>query len=401
MSITIHVKSGQNKWEVSIDPSSSIDDLKKAVAELSEIPAENQRLIYSGKILRDDQTVESYKIQDGHAIHMVKSGGAKKSASPAAPNSSVGSGSATGSAQQQQQQQQQASSGTAAPSTLSTGQTGGFNPLADLTSARYAGFLNLPSADSFGPDGGMTSAPNSDEVLRMLENPVMQSQMNEMLSNPQMIDFLIQQSPQLQSMGPQGRQLLQSPMFRQMMTNPEMIRQSMQLSNVFGGGDPAADANPFPAPGSTDTNTTSDQTPSAQQQGQQPQTQAGQSNPLANPFASLLGGMPQPPAAGSTSGSNPLANPFLSLLGGAGNNASGEGATPNFDPALLSSLLGGGFGAPAQTQQDTRPPEERYEQQLRQLNDMGFFEFDRNVAALRRSGGSVQGALDALLNGDV
>nr|2BWE_A Chain A, DSK2 [Saccharomyces cerevisiae]2BWE_B Chain B, DSK2 [Saccharomyces cerevisiae]2BWE_C Chain C, DSK2 [Saccharomyces cerevisiae]2BWE_D Chain D, DSK2 [Saccharomyces cerevisiae]2BWE_E Chain E, DSK2 [Saccharomyces cerevisiae]2BWE_F Chain F, DSK2 [Saccharomyces cerevisiae]2BWE_G Chain G, DSK2 [Saccharomyces cerevisiae]2BWE_H Chain H, DSK2 [Saccharomyces cerevisiae]2BWE_I Chain I, DSK2 [Saccharomyces cerevisiae]2BWE_J Chain J, DSK2 [Saccharomyces cerevisiae]2BWE_K Chain K, DSK2 [Sacch len=46
-------------------------------------------------------------------------------------------------------------------------------------------------------------------------------------------------------------------------------------------------------------------------------------------------------------------------------------------------------------------PEERYEHQLRQLNDMGFFDFDRNVAALRRSGGSVQGALDSLLNGDV
>ncbi|CEP61314.1 ubiquitin domain-containing protein DSK2 LALA0_S03e00100g [Lachancea lanzarotensis] len=390
MSITIHVKSGQNKWDVSIDPTGSIDDLKKAIAGLSEIPAENQRLIYSGKILKDDQTIESYKIQDGHAIHLVKSGGVKKSGSPAAASSS-----ATGS-------QQQAPAGAAAPSTLSTGQTGGFNPLADLTSARYAGFLNLPSADSFGPDGGMTSAPNSDEVLRMLENPVMQSQMSEMLSNPQMIDFLIQQSPQLQSMGPQARQLLQSPMFRQMLTNPEMVRQSMQMSSMFGGGDPAAEANPFPAPGSTDQNTTSSQPASANPQEQQPQAQTSQSNPLANPFASLLGGMPQPPAAGSTSGFDASANPFLSLLGGAGNNAGAGGATPNFDPALLSSLLGGGgFGAPAQTQQDSRPPEERYEQQLRQLNDMGFFEFDRNVAALRRSGGSVQGALDALLNGDV
>ena len=46
---------------------------------------------------------------------------------------------------------------------------------------------------------------------------------------------------------------------------------------------------------------------------------------------------------------------------------------------------------------DSRPPEERYESQLRQLNDMGFFEFDRNVQALRRSGGSVQGAIEYLL----
>jgi ubiquilin len=48
---------------------------------------------------------------------------------------------------------------------------------------------------------------------------------------------------------------------------------------------------------------------------------------------------------------------------------------------------------------DSRPPEERYEDQLRQLNDMGFFEFERNVQALRRSGGSVQGAIEFLLSG--
>ena len=61
----------------------------------------------------------------------------------------------------------------------------------------------------------------------------------------------------------------------------------------------------------------------------------------------------------------------------------------------------GGAPAAQPAAPDNRPPEERYETQLRQLNDMGFFEFDRNVAALRRSGGSVQGALDALLNGDI
>jgi hypothetical protein len=48
---------------------------------------------------------------------------------------------------------------------------------------------------------------------------------------------------------------------------------------------------------------------------------------------------------------------------------------------------------------DTRPPEEVYETQLRQLNEMGFYEFDRNVSALRRSGGNVQGAIEYLLNG--
>ncbi|KAJ4171792.1 serine threonine protein kinase, CMGC group [Fusarium falciforme] len=106
---------------------------------------------------------------------------------------------------------------------MSSGQSAGFNPLADLTSARYAGYLNMPSADMFGPDGGALNndSNNQDELLRMMENPIFQSQMNEMLSNPQMLDFMIQSNPQLQAMGPQARQMLQSPMFRQMLTNPE------------------------------------------------------------------------------------------------------------------------------------------------------------------------------------
>lgn len=62
--------------------------------------------------------------------------------------------------------------------------------------------------------------------------------------------------------------------------------------------------------------------------------------------------------------------------------------------------LGGGLrgGSPAPV--DNRPPEERYEEQLRQLNDVGFFDFDSNVSALLRSGGSVQGAIECLLSGN-
>ena len=57
-----------------------------------------------------------------------------------------------------------------------------------------------------------------------------------------------------------------------------------------------------------------------------------------------------------------------------------------------------GGGAPVRSQpQDDRPPEDRYAEQLRQLNDMGFYEFERNVEALRRTGGSVQGAVEYLL----
>jgi ubiquilin len=76
------------------------------------------------------------------------------------------------------------------------------------------------------------------------------------------------------------------------------------------------------------------------------------------------------------------------------------------------------FTVPAAAQPvDTRPLEERYQvypyllflttslitsqEQLRQLNDMGFTDFARNIAALRRTGGNIQAAIDMLVSGAI
>jgi ubiquilin len=110
--------------------------------------------------------------------------------------------------------------------------------------------------------------------------------------------------------------------------------------------------------------------------------------------------------AGQQGTSNPPpANPFAALFGGAGgfgrNDAAGSGMNPEMMQSMMEFMRGGGLpGMNAAAPADNRPPEERYAEQLRQLNDMGFYDFDRNVAALRRSGGSVQGAIEHLLGGN-
>lgn len=96
----------------------------------------------------------------------------------------------------------------------------------------------------------------------------------------------------------------------------------------------------------------------------------------------------QQPGAGAAGGdSNANANPF----GG-------------FNPFAMGGMGGlggmGGMGAPA-APADNRPPEERYSEQLAQLNAMGFYDFERNVRALRMSGGSVEGAVDVLFSGSI
>lgn len=359
--------SADKKYEVNVAPDSTVAELKAILAEKSSIPVERQRVIFSGRILKDPETLSSYKIAEGNTIHLIRGAPPKDSSS-----SSTSQPAPT------------------VPANIATGVAPG-NPLADLTGARYAGYASLPSASMFGPDGGMSATTNPDDLLNMLNSPGFREQMDTVLSNPAVVDMMINSNPQLRSMGPQIRNMMQSPMFRNMMSNPEAMRQIMSMQNAMGGG-PGSQTSSFPAPGGATGATTEDSTVATAG------TDATNSNGFPNLFASGLGG------AGGAGGAAGAANPFSalldpSLLGGAG-GAGGAGAA-GMNPDFLASLLGGGAAAAPQQPADTRPPEERYEAQLRQLNELGFFDFDRNVRALRRSGGNVQGAIEALLDGQV
>jgi ubiquilin len=72
----------------------------------------------------------------------------------------------------------------------------------------------------------------------------------------------------------------------------------------------------------------------------------------------------------------------------------------------MMQLMGGGAGgmpgmpglAPAGPP-DTRPPEERFESQLRQLNEMGFYDPQENIRVLSLTNGRVEAALELLFSG--
>lgn len=323
----------------------------------------------------------------------------------------------------------------------------------------------------------MGAPPGPEQMADMLQNPQYASQLNEVLSNPDLINSMIDGNPMLRGMGDSARQALNNPQFRRMMTDPEMLRQMAQMQRqfpgMFGGmgGMGGAQNEAFPAPGVTDQ--TPDQ-PSNERTATPNQPNTTPQQPPMNPFSMMFGippggggaergvaGRPtglfpqaQPQQPGTTGGNNssdstsnptpanpsstaqqPQTNPLqqlaaqmasdpafmqnmLGMLGGnptttgnptppnvnPGNNPYAPGALDPFD--VMFGRLGESnpfraFGAAAAQQQqtppDTRPPEERYAEQLRQLNDMGFYEFERNVEALRRTGGSVQGAVEYLL----
>ena len=148
--ITFSIKSSSNaKYTLTLPSSTTVLDLKSKLSgpEHANIPAERQRLIYSGRVLKDPDTLASYKIQDGHTIHMVPSAVSNQRQNPAnvGATSSSTAGVSGG-----------AAAATGVPTNLAAGT--GNNPLAGLTGARYAGLAQLPGAGMFGPDGGVSPA---------------------------------------------------------------------------------------------------------------------------------------------------------------------------------------------------------------------------------------------------
>ncbi|KAK2612796.1 hypothetical protein QQS21_001248 [Conoideocrella luteorostrata] len=411
--VTFKVRIAENRIHtITMAESAPVLELKTKLSgeDFENIPIERQRLIYSGRVMKNQETLESYKIKHNNTIHMVKSA----ASNPTQQNSASGPTPRT------------------VPQVLSAG-TNPNDPLTGLTGARFAGHqINLPGMDMFGPDGGMGPPMDEERVQRMMSDPNVQQTMNEALGNPDFVNMLIESNPMLRNM-PNAREIITSPFMRQMMTNPQMMSQVMRMQRSMRGED-----SEFPAPGATDT------TPDAAAAGSGPGTDNTnqQQNPFAAPGArgatnisQLLQAMngiganvyDRPPGTNpETQGSqntqtegtrgaqdgqsgNAAANPFAALFpqGGNADNADNAGNAFGMNPAALQQmmyLLGGGReagggvpGVPA-APADNRPPEERYAEQLRQLNDMGFFDFDRNVAALRRSGGSVQGAIEHLLS---
>ncbi|EGZ06736.1 hypothetical protein PHYSODRAFT_565722 [Phytophthora sojae] len=74
-------------FDVEAAPSMSVADFRLRVAEVTEVPAARQRLIYRGKLLKDGAALAAYDLKDGHTVHLV----AKPVARPASTSASSSS----------------------------------------------------------------------------------------------------------------------------------------------------------------------------------------------------------------------------------------------------------------------------------------------------------------------
>ncbi|CCL99058.1 uncharacterized protein FIBRA_01069 [Fibroporia radiculosa] len=379
--IQINVKGpSELKLQITISTDKSVLDLKQAIAEKSDVAADRQRLIYSGRVLKDEDVLSTYKIQSSHTIHMVK-GAARNAASSSAP---------------------------APPQPLPNMQAGQ-NPHDPLTQLNgHMGYGQMAGLNPFADLGLNTNDPNMMQA--MFNSPQFFQQISSIFSNPALLDQIIASNPQLAQMGPQVRQVFQSEQFRQMMSNPETLRMMLQMTSLMreGGGASNAGAGAFPAPGM----------PSTARQNAQPPTGGaapagtGTANPAPLPFISPLfpppgtpgsgagtAGTGADPAAAGGAGGRGLFDPammqqMLAAMGGMGGMGGGAGAA---DPFGFGGF--GGLGAAPAAPADTRAPEERFQVQLQQLQDMGFTNASQNVRALLATGGNVHSAIEYILSG--
>lgn len=191
--ITLTIKcSNADKATVAIGSTATVLELKEKISESLSVPASQQRLIYKGRVLKDELTLDHYEVQDGHAVHMVKSAGATTTPAASAPSP--------------------AASTTTSSSTLPgrpSPPSGAFDP--------YSMGFGMPPG-GLGALGGMPDVNRMQEQLMRnpeVMNQIMNSPMMEnLLNNPDLLRNTMLNNPQMQAMldaNPHIRHVLNDP----------------------------------------------------------------------------------------------------------------------------------------------------------------------------------------------
>ncbi|XP_047950071.1 ubiquitin domain-containing protein DSK2b-like [Salvia hispanica] len=344
--VNVYIRcSNGSKFSVKTTLDSTVAEFKHVLAHNCDVPAEQQRLIYKGRILKDDQTLASYGLQADHTIHMVRGSAPAAASSPAPVPTGAGN-----------------------TNTNAATQGGGVNPggtgVAGTGASLFPG-LGLGGLGGTGGASGLFGAglPEFEQVQQQLtQNPnMMRDIMNmpaiqSLMNNPEIMRSLIMSNPQMREIidqNPELAHILNDPsVLRQTLEaarNPELMREMMRntdraMSNIESSPEgfnmlrrmyenvqePFLNATTIGGNAGSDTG--------------------------SNPFAALLGnqgGLQTRDGANSTSATetgtavpnvNPLPNPWSNTGGSQTTNANRPNLTGDTRPPPITGL--GGLGLP-------------------------------------------------------
>ncbi|XP_078155562.1 ubiquitin domain-containing protein DSK2b-like isoform X2 [Carex rostrata] len=357
---TVHIRcSNGNKFSVQTGLDATVRVFKTTVATSCDVPAEQQRLIYKGRILKDEQTLSSYGVEADHTIHLVRASPPMNS-----PNTTT----------------------TANQGAATQAPNSGSSPAAGTGGFLFPGLgLNSQGSNNSGLFGGL---PDLDMMQQQLsQNPgMMRDIMNtpaiqSLMNNPDLMRNIIMNNPQMRDIidrNPDLAHILNDPsILRQTLEaarNPELMREMMRntdraMSNIESspegfnmlrrmyetvqepflnattmGGDADTGANPFASlfGNQAGNRAGTNQAPNTASTGSNPASAspAPNTNPLPNPWSTNTGAAQA--GTRSTTGSETRGTP-AGGLGGAG--------MPD-----LTSLLGGGMPDPSHFNQLLQNP---------------------------------------------
>ncbi|XP_031254821.1 ubiquitin domain-containing protein DSK2a-like [Pistacia vera] len=343
VAINIRCANG-SKFTVRTSLESTVEAFKAVLAKNCDVPAAQQRLIYKGRILKDDQTLQSYGLEADHNVHLVRG------FAPATPVSSAVSANA--------ETPNTAPSVTHGVGSDGSGGLGG----ASLGESLFPG-LGLNALGGDDPAGLLGPGNPAMEQMRqqLMQDPNMITEMmnlppiQNLMNSPELMRSLIMNSPQMRDIvdrNPELAHILNDPGILQQTLeaarNPELMREMMRntdraMSNIESSPE--------------GFNMLRRMYENVQEPFLNATTLSGNAgnDSRSNPFAALLGNQGgaqprdvsnNPPATGSETATgltapntNPLPNPWGNSGGGTETNA-----TAGSNPADAMGLGTGGFG---------------------------------------------------------
>ncbi|CAM9362613.1 unnamed protein product [Phaeothamnion confervicola] len=323
--IPVHIRcSSQQRFTVEVDAATTVLAFKRQIAEQASVPAEQQRLIYKGRVLKDDDTLAMYSVEADQTIHLVRGQPPRPAAPAAVPAASM----------------------SAAPPEAAGAGAAAANPFAAMMSGMAGGQPDVSRMQQ-------QLMSNPEMMQSIMNSPMMQG----MLNNPELIRNMVMNNPQMQGVlqaNPQLAHVLNDPnVMRQTlesMRNPAAMREMMRnqdraMSNIESHPEgfnalrrmyediqePMMEALASQSPAGQSQGNSGTSNPAATQGGAFP-------NPWAAPGAATAAtGGTGVPGAGAAA-TNPWAGMGMSGVGGMGGGMGG-GMPPMPPPAVMQEML--------------------------------------------------------------
>ncbi|KAF5276662.1 hypothetical protein FQA39_LY06466 [Lamprigera yunnana] len=188
--INVTVKTPKDKETVNVAENATIKEFKVLIAPKFKADVDQLCLIFAGKIMKDQDTLQTHNIKDGLTVHLViKAPPRPTESGPSRPPADT----------------------SATPFNL--GSMGGLAGLESLGmgSVNYMELQNRMQSEMLG---------NPDLLRQVLDNPLVQRIMND----PEHMRTLITSNPQMQDL------IDRNPEINHMLSNPDLLRQTMELA---------------------------------------------------------------------------------------------------------------------------------------------------------------------------